>query len=86
MRMIKSRRMGWAGYVAKVEKMKTCRLLVEKLGAKGPLGRSRRTWMVNIKRNDGIIDWTGLIQYRDKWRALLNAVIYSVNFVVSIVD
>jgi hypothetical protein len=52
------------------------RLLVGKPEGKRPLGRSRRRWMNNIKMSlaeigwDGV-DWTGLAQDRDKWRALV---------------
>jgi hypothetical protein len=45
-RMIKSRRMRWAGHVARMrEKRIAYRILVEKR----PLGRSRRRWADNIK-------------------------------------
>jgi hypothetical protein len=41
--------------------------------------RSRRGWVDNIRMYLGemgwsCIDWTGLAQDRDKWRALMNAV------------
>jgi hypothetical protein len=78
--MIKSRRMRWAGYVTRVaEKRNSCRLLVGKPKGKGPLGRPRRRWVVVIKMDIGEIgwggvDWFGLIQNGDKWRALVNAV------------
>jgi hypothetical protein len=49
-RMIKSRRMRWAGHVAQTEvKRNAYRILVEKPEGKRPLGRSRRRWMDNIK-------------------------------------
>jgi hypothetical protein len=46
---------------------------------KRPMGRPRRRWDDNIKtdlQNVGCegIDWTELAQDRDRWRALLNAV------------
>jgi hypothetical protein len=55
------------------------RLLVRKLEGKRPLGRSRRRWVDNIKMDLGDIgwggvDWIGLAQDRNKWRALVNAV------------
>jgi hypothetical protein len=62
------------------EKRKACRLLVGKPRGKRPLGRPRHRWVDNIKTNlaeigwDGV-DWVGLAQDRDKWRALVNAVI-----------
>jgi hypothetical protein len=60
-RMIKSRRMGWAGYVAQMEENRnTYRILVGKLEGKRPLGRPRRRWMGGSwERHDGIV-WTGL--------------------------
>jgi hypothetical protein len=49
-RMIKSRRMRWAGHVARMEaKSNACRILVGKPERKGPLGRARRRWVDNIK-------------------------------------
>jgi hypothetical protein len=46
---------------------------------KKPLGRPRRRWLDNIKMDLleigwGGVDWIGLAQDRDKWRALVNAV------------
>ena len=48
---------------------------------KGALGRPRRRWENNIKMDlhevgCGGRDWVDLAQYRDKWRALENAVMY----------
>jgi hypothetical protein len=49
-RMIKSRKMRWAGHVARMgEKRNAYRILVEKPEGKRPLGRSRRRWVDNIK-------------------------------------
>jgi hypothetical protein len=49
-RIIKSRRMRWAGHVARMgEKRNVCRLLVGKPEGKRPLGRPRRRWIDNIK-------------------------------------
>jgi hypothetical protein len=49
-RMIKSRRMRWAGHVARLgEKRNAYRILGEKAEGKRPLGRPRRRWVDNIK-------------------------------------
>jgi hypothetical protein len=78
--MIKSRRMRWAGHVARMgEKRNACRILVGKPEGKRPLGRYRRRWEDNIKmdlRDTGLggMDWIDLAQDRDQWRALVNTV------------
>jgi hypothetical protein len=80
-RMIKSRRMRWAVYVAQMGvKRNAFRLLVGKLGGKRPLGRPRHRLMDNIKMDPGEIgwgrvDWVGLALDKEKWSALVNAVI-----------
>ena len=48
-RVIKSRRMRWAGHVARIgEERGVCRVLVGKPEGKRPLGRPRRRWVDNI--------------------------------------
>jgi hypothetical protein len=53
--------------------------MLGKPDGKRPLGRSRCRWVVNIKMDlleigwSGV-DWIGLAQDRDKWRALVNVV------------
>jgi hypothetical protein len=79
-RMIKSRRMRWAGHVARMgETRNAYRILVGKPEGKRPLGRPRRMWVDNIKMDLGEIGWDGmdwieLAQDRDQWRALENTV------------
>jgi hypothetical protein len=49
-RIIKSRRMRWAGHVARMgEEMNAYRILVGKPEGKRPLGRHRRMWEDNIR-------------------------------------
>ena len=79
-RVIKSRRMRWAGHVARmVEERAVCGFLVGKPEGKRPLGRPRRRWMDNIRMDlqevgCGYVDWIGLAQDRDSWRTLVSAV------------
>jgi len=48
--MIKSRKMRWAGHIARnVERRGVYRVFVGKLEGKRPLGRPRRRWKNNIK-------------------------------------
>jgi hypothetical protein len=78
--MIKSRRMRWAGHVARIgEKRNACRILVGNPEEKRPMGRPRRRWVYNIKMELREIGWDGggwidLAQDRDQWRALVRAV------------
>jgi hypothetical protein len=56
------------------------RVLVGKPEGKRPLGRPRRRWEDEIKMGLreigwGGVDWIHLAQYRDRWRAFVNAVI-----------
>ena len=80
MREIKSRRMRWAGHVARMGEEKwVYRVLVGKPEGRRPLGGPRRRWVDNIRTNlqevgCEYIDWIGLAQYRDRWRKLVSAV------------
>jgi hypothetical protein len=80
-RIIKWRRMGWAGHVARMgEKRNVYRLLVRKPEGKRPLGRPRRRWVNNIRMDLvevgwGDVDWIGLAKDRNRWRALVNSVL-----------
>jgi hypothetical protein len=56
--MIKSRRMRLAGHVALMgERRGVYRALVEKIEGKRPLGRPRRRWEDNIKRDLQEVGW-----------------------------
>jgi hypothetical protein len=60
-RMIKSRRMRWAGHVARMgEKRNAYRILMGKPGGKRPLGRPRRRWVGNIEMDLREIGWDGV--------------------------
>jgi hypothetical protein len=80
-RIIKSRRIRWAGHVAGMgEKRNAYRFLAGKPEGKRPLGRPRCRWVDNIKKNLGEVgwgdvDWIGLAQDRNRWRALVNSVL-----------
>jgi hypothetical protein len=75
--VIKSR---WAGNVAQMgEERGVGRVLVGKPEGKGPLGRPRHSWEDNIGIDPQEVgcrgmDWIGLAQNRDRWRAIVNAV------------
>jgi hypothetical protein len=80
-RIIKSRRMRWAGHVARMgEKRNSYRLLVGKPEGKRTLGRPRRRWMDSIRMGLGKVewvdvDWIGLAKDRNRWRAVVNSVL-----------
>ena len=81
MRVIKSRRMRWAGHVARIgERRGVYRVLVGKPEVRRTLGGPRCKWEDNIKMDlqgvgcGGGMDWIELVQDRDRWLALVNAV------------
>ena len=80
LRVIKSRRMRWAGHVAHMgEEKRVFRVLVGKPEGRRPLGRPRRRWMDNIRMDlqevgCGNVDWIGLARDRDRWRTLVSTV------------
>ena len=78
-RGIKSRRLRWAGHVARMEEGRSAfKILTGKPTGKRPLGRPRRRWEDNIKINLEEIginagNWVDSAQNRNYWRALVNA-------------
>jgi hypothetical protein len=78
-RINKSRRMRWAGHVARMgEKMNI--LLAGKPEGKRPLGRPRCRWVDNIMMDLGEVgwrdvDWISLAKDRNRWRAVVNSIL-----------
>jgi 3-oxoacyl-ACP reductase-like protein len=61
------------------EERGVCRVLVGEPEGKRPLGRSRCRWEGNIEMDlqevgCGGMDWIGLAQDRDRWRAIVNVI------------
>jgi hypothetical protein len=79
-RVIKSRRMRWAGHVARMgEGRGAYRVLVGRPEGKRPLGRPSRRWEDNFKmdlREIGIdgANWVQVAQDRVQWRVFVNTV------------
>ena len=79
-RVIKSRRMRWAGHLARMgDRGGVYRVLVRKSGGKILLGRPTRRWEDNNTMDlqevgCGGKDWIELAQERDSCRALVNVV------------
>ena len=73
--VIKSRRLRWAGHVARMEEGRnTFKILIGKI----PIGRPRRRWENNIRMDLKEVDistknWVDSAQDGDYWRALVNA-------------
>jgi hypothetical protein len=74
------RRMRWAGHVARMGEGRVAyRILVGRPEGKRPLGRPRRRWEDNIKMDledvgwDDVA-WIDIAQDKDRWRALVSAV------------
>jgi hypothetical protein len=62
------------------EKRNAYRLFLGKADLRRPLGRPRRRWVDNIRMDLGQVgwgdvEWIGLAQDRDRWRALVNSVL-----------
>jgi hypothetical protein len=79
-RVIKARRVRWAGHVARMGEVRGAyNILVERPEGRRPLGRPRRRWEDNIKMDlreigFGDVDLIHWAQDRDRWRALVNTV------------
>jgi hypothetical protein len=79
-RVIKARRMRWAGHMARMGEVRSAyNILAGKPEGRRPLVRPGRRWDDNIKMDLGEIrfgdvDWIHLSQDRDRWRALVNTV------------
>ena len=79
-RVLKSRRMRWAGHVARMEEGRGVhKVLVGKPEVKRPLGRPRRRWEDNIKTDfeevgRGCGNWMELTEDKDSWWALVSKV------------
>jgi hypothetical protein len=78
--VVKSRRMRWAGHVARVgEGRGVHRIMVGKPEGKRRLGRPRHRWEDNIKMDlqemgGSCRDWMELAQDREMWRAVVSKV------------
>ena len=75
-RVIKSRRLRWAGNVARMEEDRSAfKILTGKPTGKRPLGRPRRRWEDNIRMKIGINagNWVDSGQDRNCWGALVIA-------------
>jgi hypothetical protein len=79
-RLIKARRMRWAGHVARMGEVRGAyNILVGRPEGRRPIGRPRRRWEDNIEMDlaeiwIGDVDWIHLAQDRDRWQALVNTV------------
>ena len=78
-RVIKSRRLGWAGHVARMEEDRGAfKILTGKPTGKRPLGRPRPRWEDNIRMDleeigMSVGNWVVSAQDRNYWRTLVNA-------------
>ena len=77
--VIKSRRLRWAGHVARMEEDRIAfKILTGKPTGRRPLGKPRRRWEDNIRMDLEEIginagNWVDSAQDKDYWRALVNA-------------
>jgi hypothetical protein len=79
-RQVKSRRMRWVGHVARMrEERNVCKVMMGKPEGKRPLGRPRhrcKDGIIMDLRETGwrSVDWIQSAQDRDRWRAVVSAV------------
>jgi hypothetical protein len=79
-RVIKARRVRWAGHVVCMREVRGAyNILAGKPKGRRLLGRPRHRWEDNIKMDlgeegFGDVDWIRLAQDRDRWQALVNTV------------
>ena len=79
-RVIKSRKMRWAGHIARMgARIGVYRVLMGKPEGKRPRGRPRLRWKDNIKMDlqavrYGFMDWIELAQDRDRLQVLVTAI------------
>jgi hypothetical protein len=79
-RVVKARRMRWAGHVARMGEVRGAyNILIRRPEGRRPLGKPRRRWEDKIKMDlreigFGDMGWMHLAQDRDRWRALVNTV------------
>jgi hypothetical protein len=62
------------------DKWNAYRLLVGKPEGERPLGKPRRRWVDNVRMDLGEVewgdvDWIGLAQDKNRWRAVVNSVL-----------
>jgi hypothetical protein len=80
-RVIKAKRMRWAGHTACMREVRgSYNIWVGRPEGRRPLGRYRRRWEDNINMDlgeigFGVVNLIRLAQDRDRWRALMNTVI-----------
>ena len=74
---LKSRRLKWAGHVARMEESRNAyRILVGRPEGKRPLGRPGRRWEDNIKMDlkevgCDAMNWMDLAQHQDQWQTYI---------------